>query len=125
MIALNRATFIGYVGRDPESRYTSSGKQVVNFSVAVTERWKTRDGEPHERTEWLSIVAWEKLAEICMKIISRGSLVYVEGKVTTREWEDREGKTRKQTEILASQVLALSGKAAQPNGESQDVPEGP
>ena len=88
---LNKAMVIGNLGRDPEMRYTQGGQAVTNFSVATSRRWTGQDGEPREDTEWHRIVAWGKLAEICNEYLSKGSSVYIEGRIQTRQYEDREG----------------------------------
>lgn len=104
---LNKAIIIGYLGNDPALRYTGSGKPVANFSVATTERWKDSNGQKQEKTEWHSIVAWGTLGENCSKYLDKGSKAYVEGRIQTREWEDRDGNKRKTTEIIAVNVLFL------------------
>ena len=97
--------FIGRLGRDPESRFTQSGKTVVNFSIACSEK---RGGE--EYTEWVPIVAWDKLGEICAQYLQKGSLVYISGRMQTRKWQDKEGGTRYTTEIVAREMKMLDGK---------------
>ena len=104
MASLNKLEIIGHLGRDPESRFTADGKQVVTFSVAATEKWQ---GGSH--TEWFSIVAWQKLAEICIKFLKKGSMVFIEGTVKTREYEGRDGTKRKVTEVIAKQMIMLGG----------------
>ncbi len=108
MAGINKAILIGRLGRDPEVRYTQDGSAVANFTIATSEEWKDREsGEKRERTEWHRIVAFRKLGEICGKYLAKGRQVYVEGRIQTRKWEDREGNTRYTTEIVASDVQFL------------------
>jgi single-strand DNA-binding protein len=107
MSSLNKVMLIGNLGADPELRHTQAGKPVCNMRVATSERWKGGNGEQNERTEWHGIVVWGAQAEACDRYLSKGSKVYVEGKLQTREWEDREGNPRKTTEINAMQVTFL------------------
>lgn len=108
-MSLNKVMFIGHLGRDPEVRYMPNGDPVCNFSVASTERWKNKDGEPQERTEWLRCQAWQKLAEICGEWLKKGSLVYVEGKLQTREYE-KDGVTHYVTECRLESMRMLGGR---------------
>jgi len=111
---LNKVLLIGRLGKDPETRYTSEGSAVCNFSVATSESWKDKNsGEKKEATEWHRISAFGKLAEICGQYLKSGSLVYVEGKITTRKWKDKEGNDRYSTEIRADQMKMLGGKGDQ------------
>lgn len=105
---LNKVMVIGYLGRDPEMRFTPSGKSVANFSVASSRSWKTADGEVHTETEWFNVVAWEKLAEISKEHLSKGSRVYVEGRLQSHSWQDSEGKQHKSIEVVARDILLLS-----------------
>ena len=119
---LNQCNFIGRLGRDPEIRYTQSGKAVASFSLACSEK---RGGE--ESTEWVNIVAWEKLAEICGQYLTKGSLVFISGRMQTRKWQDKDGNDRYTTEIVAREMKMLDGKkdSQQPGGEwSQPAPGG-
>ena len=111
---VNRVMLVGRLGRDPEMRHTSSGTPVTNFSVATDERWKGQNRERQTRTEWHNIVVWSKLAEICNQYLSKGRLVYIEGRIQTREWDDRDGNKRRTTEIVASDMRMLGPR----NGES-------
>lgn len=104
---LNRVMIIGQLGRDPEMRYTPSGKAVTAFSVAVQQSWVSSDGEPQDTVEWFHVVAWGALAETCKKRLSRGSTVYVEGHLQTRSWEGEEREPRYRTELVANQVIVL------------------
>lgn len=104
-MSVNKAILVGRLGRDPESRVTGSGVSVVNFTMATSERIK---GE--EKTEWHRIVAFGKLAEICSQYLAKGKLVYIEGKIQTREWEDKEGIKRQTTEIVANEMRMLGSR---------------
>ena len=107
---LNRVQIIGNLGRDPEMRFTQGGTPVTNFSVAVSRSWQSRDGEMREETEWFRVVAWTRLAEIANEYLRRGSKVYVEGRLATRTWQDREGNERTTTEVVAQEMLMLGGR---------------
>lgn len=111
MASLNKVMLIGNLGADPEVRYTASGSSVANFRIATTEVWNNRDGERQERTEWHRIVVWGKTAEHCGEYLSKGRSVYVEGKIQTREWEDKEGQRRWTTEINADRVTFLGSRS--------------
>lgn len=113
---INKVMLIGNLGADPEIRYTQSGTPVVNFRIATTERWKGQDGQQQEQTEWHSIVAWRRLAEICSEFLSKGSKVYIEGKLQTRKWQDQNGNDRYTTEIVARDMQMLSPRGASQNG---------
>lgn len=105
---LNKATIIGNLGADPEVRYTPSGKQTSTFSVATTEKWKGKDGQVQESTEWHRVVTWSRLAEICAEYLTKGSRVYIEGRIQTRKWTDSNGVDRYTTEIIAREMKMLS-----------------
>ena len=105
---LNRCTIIGNLGADVELRYTASGAAVANFNVATSRRW-TQDGEQREETEWFSVVAWAKLAEVCAQYLQKGRQVYVEGRMQTRSWEGDDGVKRYRTELVAQEVKCLGG----------------
>jgi single-strand DNA-binding protein len=112
---LNKVQIIGHLGADPDTRYMPSGKPVTNIRVATSETWKDKEsGDRKEKTEWHSIVFFDKLAEIAAEYLRKGSQVYVEGKLQTRKWQDKEGKDRYTTEIIAQQMQMLGGK---PQGE--------
>jgi single-strand DNA-binding protein len=113
MAGVNKAILIGNLGRDPELRYTQSGQAVVNFTLATSENWNDKSGERVERTEWHRIVVWGKVGEVCAQYLSKGRTVYVEGRIQTREWEDKDGNKRNTTEINAQTVQFLGG----PRGE--------
>ena len=110
MASLNKVIFIGHLGKDPESRQAGD-TSVCNFSIAMSEVWKNKDGEKQEKTEWANIVCWGQLGENCQKYLSKGKMVYIEGKYTTRKWEDKDGNTRYTTEVVARDVKFLSPKS--------------
>ena len=116
---VNKVILIGRLGADPVKRYTSSGNPMVNFNLATSESW-VKDGQREERTEWHRIVVWSKLAEICDQYLRKGQMVYIEGRIQTREWEDRDGNRRWTTEIVANQMQMLGGQGAQRNQVSED-----
>jgi len=107
---LNKLMIIGHLGRDPEMRYTPSGKPVTTFSVATSRTWHSADGERHEDTEWFNVVAWGGLAEICNQHLHKGMQVYVEGRLQTRRWEDTEGNKHFTTELVAKEMIMLGEK---------------
>ena len=110
---INKAILVGNLGRDPEIRYTASGMAVANFTVATTEKWKDKSsGEMQERTEWHRVVAWGRLGEICGEYLSKGRQVYIEGRIQTREWTDKDGNKRYTTEIVASDMKMLGTREA-------------
>lgn len=106
---VNKAILLGNVGKDPEIRYTQSGTAVANFSLATTEKRKV-GGEWQDHTEWHNIVAWGKLAETCSNYLSKGKQAYIEGRIQTRKWDDRDGNTRYSTDIVADQLVLLGGR---------------
>lgn len=114
---VNKVILIGNLGRDPEMRYTGSGTAVANLSLATTERYKDKNGEQQENTEWHKLVAWARLAEICGEYLRKGSQIYVEGKLKTEKWQDNEGKDRWTTKVVMSQMQML-GNAGQGGGGS-------
>jgi len=107
MAGVNKVILIGHLGADPEIRYTSNGTAVANFRIATTERWTNPNGEKEERTEWHRIVAFGKLGEICGEYLSKGKQVYIEGRLQTRTWEDRDKNQRTTTEIIATGMQML------------------
>ena len=109
MIGVNKVTLIGNLGADPEIKKTASGQSISLFNVATSNAWTNREGQRQEHTEWHRVVAWGKLAETCSEYLSKGKKVYVEGRLQTRSWEDEKGSKRYTTEIVAAQVLFLSG----------------
>ena len=108
---LNKVMIIGRLGVDPELRYTSSGGPVATFRVAVGRQWRDGNGETRDETEWFSVVAWNKLAEICSQYLAKGTRVYLEGRLQTRSWDDQQsGQTRYKTELIASDLIILDGR---------------
>jgi len=118
---VNRAFLIGRLGRDPELRHTTSGTPVASFSIATDERWVDSGGNRQTHTEWHNIVAWSRLAEICDQYLRKGKLVFIEGRIQTREWDDRDGNKRRKTEIVASNMQMLESRGSAPGS----VPEAP
>jgi single-strand DNA-binding protein len=115
---LNKVMIIGRLGRDPEMRYTPSGKPVTTFSVAVSRNWNTSDGERRSETEWFNIVAWGSLAEICKEYLTKGQQVYIEGRLQTRHWDDEKGGKHTSVEIVANEMIMLSERRE----NNHDVP---
>ena len=107
---MNRAILVGRLGRDPDTRYTSGGQAVCNFTLATDETYRDRNGERQKRTEWHRIVVWGKQAEIAQQYLHKGSLIFVEGRIQTRQWDDREGQKRTTVEIVASNFRMLGGR---------------
>ncbi len=110
MAGLNKVMLIGNLGADPEMRFTASGSAVANFRIACSRTYTDREGQRQEVTEWVSIVAWQRLAELVGQYLSKGRTVYVEGRLQTRQWQDREGNNRYTTEVVANDVQFLSGR---------------
>jgi single-strand DNA-binding protein len=107
---VNKAILIGNLGADPELRQTQSGQNVATFRIATSDRWKDRSGQFQDRTEWHNIVAWGQLADIVQQYLTKGSQVYIEGRIQTRQWEDASGQRRFSTEIVANQMVMLGGR---------------
>ncbi len=126
MRGVNKVILIGNLGRDPEIRYTRDGTAVANLNLATSDSWKDSQGQRQERTEWHRVVAWDKLAEIAKEYLSKGRQVYIEGRLQTRSWEDKEGHKRTTTEIRADQMVMLGGRGGD-GGRGQDAgpPPGP
>jgi single-strand DNA-binding protein len=126
MAGVNKVILIGRLGREPEVRYTPSGTAVANFSLATSEEWKDKNtGEKQERTEWHKIVAWRRLGEICGEYLHKGSQIYIEGRLQTREWEDRDGNRRFTTEVIAQnmQMLDPAGREGRAESIGERFPE--
>jgi single-strand DNA-binding protein len=117
---LNKVMIIGRLGKDPEMRYTPSGRPVTNFSVATSRSWNTSDGERRTETEWFNVVAWGSLAEICNQYLVKGQQVYVEGRLQSRSWEDSEGKRHSAVEIVANEMIMLGDRRASDDPSSDD-----
>ncbi len=110
-MSVNKVILVGRLGRDPETRYTGGGQAVANFSVATDETYKDRNGERQKRTEWHKIVVWGKQAEIAQQYLKKGSLIFIEGRIQSREWQDKEGQKRTSFEIVANNFRMLGGRA--------------
>jgi single-strand DNA-binding protein len=104
---LNKVMIIGFVGREPEMRYTPSGKPVTSFSVATSRTWTASDGRQHEETDWFNVVSWGSLAETCKQSLAKDQRVYIEGRLQTRGWKDSQGKRHYRTEIVANEMIIL------------------
>ena len=128
---VNKVILIGNLGKDPEIRYTQNGTAVANFTLATSEKYTKKDGTEVDSTEWHNIVAWARLAEICNQYLSKGRQVYIEGRIQTRKWEDRDGNTRYTTEIVAQNMQMLGSRGDSDfngggaGGEMSDTPSGP
>ena len=120
MAGLNRVQLIGRLGKDPETRFTPNGRKVCTFNVAVNRRWRGKENEVKEATDWFSVEAWSRLAEICEKYLNKGRLVFIEGRLQTDRYE-HEGETRYFTKVIASQMLMLD----RPDVEAEVVVEEP
>ena len=117
--SVNKVILIGRLGKDPELKYTPSGAPVAKFSLATDESFKDKTGEKQKRTEWHNIVAWNKLAEICGEYLTKGKLVYIEGSIRSRQWQDQSGNKRTSYEIIANQMQMLGSKS-----DSERMPGG-
>ena len=120
MAGVNKVILVGNLGQDPEVRYLDSGVAVANFSLATTENYKNKQGERVSQTEWHNMVLWRGLAEVAEKYLKKGSSIYVEGKIRNRKWEDKEGNTRYNTEILADNMTMLGGRPIQEKDPSSE-----
>src|SRR3989442_1908361 len=122
--SVNKVILVGRLGRDPELKYTASGVPFCRFSMATDDVWNDKgSGERQERTEWHNIVAWDRLAEICNQYLTKGRLVYIEGSLQTREWDDQEGNKRKTTEIRARDMVLLGSPAENTGGGQPPTPD--
>jgi len=119
---LNKVLIIGRVGRDPEMRYTPSGRPVTTFSLSTSRSWNTADGGRRTETEWFNVVAWSNLAEICKQHLSKDRLVYIEGRLQTRHWEDQDGNKHTSTEIVANEMILLDERR-EANQSSEGIEE--
>ena len=129
MAGVNKVILVGNLGKDPQVNYLDNGVAVANFSLATTESYKNKEGEKVSQTEWHNIVLWRGLAEVAEKYLKKGSSVYIEGKIKTRKWEDKEGVTRYSTEVLADNMTMLGGrqtstenKIDEPSKSEDDLP---
>ena len=126
-MSLNKCMIIGNLGRDPEMRYTPSGQAVTQFTVATNRNYRDQQGEWQSETEWFRVVTWERLAELCAQYLAKGRLVYVEGRMQTRSWDDQQGQKRYMTEIKARDMRMLGGRpdGARSGGAAPAAPEPP
>ena len=115
-MSVNKVILVGRLGRDPETRFTGGGQAVANFSVATDESYKDKNGERQKRTEWHKIVVWGKQAEIAQQYLKKGSLIFIEGRIQSREWQDKEGQKRTSFEIVASNFRMLGGRGDNAGG---------
>lgn len=125
MASLNKVLLIGNLGKDPEVRYTASGTAVASFSLATSEKFKNKEGEWEERTEWHNVTLWGRLAEIAGEYLGKGKTVYIEGRLQTRKWQDKDGKDRYTTEIVGEKLQMLSRKDGSNHEEAGQSHEGP
>jgi len=119
MASLNKVMLLGNLGKDPEVRYTASGTAVASFSIATSERFKSKSGEWEDRTEWHNVTLWGRLAEIAGEYLAKGKTIFVEGRLQTRKWQDRDGKDRYTTEVVADKMQMIGG-----NRNSDSTPGG-
>ena len=123
MASINKVIIIGNLGRDPETRYMPDGGAITNISVATTDKWKDKNGEMQEKTEWHRVAFFGKLAEIAGEYLKKGSQVYVEGRLQTRKWQDKDGADKYTTEIVANQMQMLGSRAGMGGGRGGEAPE--
>lgn len=121
MASVNKVILLGRLGADPEMRYTGSGTAVANFNIATSSNFTDKSGQKTEKTEWHRVVAFGKLGEICGEYLAKGKQVYIEGRLQTREWDDREGNKRKTTEIVATAMQMLGAAGTQAKGDARDL----
>jgi single-strand DNA-binding protein len=126
MRGVNKVILVGNLGRDPEIRYTRDGTAVANLNLATTDSWNDANGQKQERTEWHRVVAWGKLAEIAKEYLAKGRQIYIEGRLQTRSWDDKDGNKRYTTEVRADQMLMLGGRGGDgPSRDSGPPPDAP
>lgn len=118
-MSVNKAILIGRAGKDPETRYMTNGEAVTNLSLATSETWKDKNGEKQEKTEWHNLTFYKRLAEVVGEYVKKGSQIYVEGKISTRKWQDKEGKDRYTTEIICHELQMLGDKKADSEPKQQ------
>ena len=116
---LNKVMMIGRLGGNPEIKYTNSGSAVASFSMALTEYWRDKQGDRQEKTEWVNVVAWERLADQAQSFLQKGSVVYVEGKLQTRSWDDQQGQKKYKTEVVANQFRFLDSRSEKSQAPQQ------
>lgn len=117
--SVNRVTLLGHLGKDPELKYTTSGQAVTRLRMATSDRWKDKNGEWQDRTEWHDVVLWAKMAETANQYLNKGSQVFIEGRLQTRSWDDKEGRKHYATEIVAQDMVLLGGRGG---GERSSEP---
>ena len=122
-MSVNKVILVGRLGKDPETRYMTNGEAVTNVTLATSENWKDKSGEKQEKTEWHNLVFYRRLAEVAGEYLKKGSQIYVEGKIQTRKWQDKEGKDRYTTEIIVNEMQMLGGKST--GGGSFEVVDKP
>ncbi len=123
MASLNKTLLIGRLGRDPELKYMQNGNAVCGFSIATSETWKDKSGEKQEKTEWHNVVMFGKLAEIAGEYLNKGSEVYIEGKIETKTWQDKEGNDRQTTQIIANEMKMLGSPKSSEQKPAQQKPQ--
>jgi single-strand DNA-binding protein len=123
MAGVNKVILVGNLGKDPEVKYLDSGVAVANFSLATTENYKNKEGERVSQTEWHNVVLWRGLAEVAEKFLKKGSNIYIEGKIKTRKWEDKDGNTRYSTEILGDNMTMLGSKLNSEDSSKEPLPK--
>ena len=121
-MSVNKVILVGRLGKDPETRYMTNGEAVTNVTLATSENWKDKSGEKQEKTEWHNLVFYRRLAEIAGEYLKKGSQVYVEGKIQTRKWQDKEGKDRYTTEIIVNEMQMLGSKSGSSSFEVVEKP---
>jgi len=121
-MSVNKVILVGRLGKDPETRYMPNGEAVTNATLATSETWKDKSGEKQEKTEWHNLTFYRRLAEIAGEYLKKGSMIYVEGKLSTRKWQDKDGKDRYTTDIIVGEMQMLSGKSGGGSYESTDRP---
>lgn len=125
MRGVNKVILVGNLGRDPEMRYTRSGTAVATLNLATSSSWTDQNGQRQERTEWHRVVAWSKLAEIAKEYLAKGRQVYIEGRLQTRSWDDKDGNKRYTTEVVADQMVMLGGRGGGDFSRDSSDPQGP
>ncbi len=121
-MSVNKVILVGRLGKDPETRYMPNGEAVTNATLATSENWKDKSGEKQEKTEWHNLTFYRRLAEIAGEYLKKGSQIYVEGKLSTRKWQDKEGKDRYTTDIIVNEMQMLSSKSGSGNFDMVDKP---
>lgn len=121
MSSLNKILLIGNLGKDPEIRYTPDGSPVATFSLATSESWTDKSGSKQEHTEWHTIVAWNRLADLSKRFLSKGRQVYIEGRLRSRDWTDRDGNKRRTTEVIATQMVLLGSRSQNAEAGTQPM----